>query len=91
MRAVTLSAHFDGKRIVLDEPFELETNTRLIVTVLSDQRVSDERETWLQLSRRGLEHADGENEVEYTMDMIKRPNPAYDKRDVIRWSKIRGN
>ncbi len=80
MRAVTLSAHFDGKRIVLDEPFELVPNAKLIVTVLSDQRVSDERDSWLQLSRRGLEHAYSENEVEYTLDMIKRPNPAYDKR-----------
>ena len=81
MRAVTLSAHFDGKQIVLDEPFELETNTRLIVTVLSDQRLSDERESWLQLSRRGLQHAYGENEAEYTLDMIKRLNSAYKKKN----------
>jgi hypothetical protein len=83
MKAITLSAHFDGKQIVLDEPFELATNTRLIVTVLSDQRVSDERESWLQLSRSGLERAYNENEVEYTLDMTKWPNPNYDKGDVV--------
>jgi len=81
MQAVTISAHFDGKQILLDEPYEIEPNAKLIVTVLSEQnKVADEREAWLHLSRRGLEKAYGEDEVEYTLDMIKRPNPDYDKR-----------
>jgi len=81
MQAVTLSAHFDGKQILLDEPYTLAPNTKLIVTVLSEQsKVADEREAWLRLSRRGLEKTYGEDEVEYTSDMIKRPNPDYDKR-----------
>ncbi len=32
METVTLRAHFEGKHILLDEPFELEPNTELIVT-----------------------------------------------------------
>jgi hypothetical protein len=32
MDNVSVSAHFDGERIVLDEPFELEPNTSLIVS-----------------------------------------------------------
>ena len=28
-----LPAHFDGERIHLDEPFDLEPNTKLIVTI----------------------------------------------------------
>ncbi len=81
MHALTLPAHFDGKQILLDEPFELEPNAKLIVTVLSKQkRADDEREAWLLLSRQGLENAYGENEVEYTLNMIKKPNPEYDKR-----------
>jgi len=45
METVTLRAHFDGKHILLDEPFELEPNTELIVTVVP--RGSDEeREDW---------------------------------------------
>jgi len=81
MHAVTLKAHFDGKKILLDEPFELEPNTKLIVTVLSKQKEADnEREAWALLSRKGLENAYGEDEIEYTIDMIKRPNPDYDKR-----------
>jgi hypothetical protein len=31
---VTLRAHFDGTQILLDEPFELEPDTELVVTVL---------------------------------------------------------
>lgn len=30
-----IPAHFDGERILLDEPVELEPNTKLTVTVLS--------------------------------------------------------
>jgi hypothetical protein len=34
MPSVALQAHFDGKRIVLDEPFDLPAHTALLVTVL---------------------------------------------------------
>jgi len=37
MENISLSAHFDGERIVLDEALELEPNTRLIVTILHQQ------------------------------------------------------
>lgn len=37
MDTVSVSAHFDGERIVLDEPFELEPNAKLIVTILPKQ------------------------------------------------------
>jgi hypothetical protein len=80
MGAVTLRAHFDGKQILLDEPYELEPDTELIVTVLPKREMDDEREAWLLLSRKGLENAYGEDEVEYTLDMIKRPNPDYERR-----------
>ena len=81
MHAVSLQAHFDGQQILLDEPFELESDTKLIVTVLSKQKeMEDEREKWLSLSQKGLERAYDNEEVEYTLDMIKRANPDYDKR-----------
>jgi hypothetical protein len=51
MNFVTLRAPYDGKQIVLDEPFLLEPNTKLIVTVLSKQETEDEREVCLLLSR----------------------------------------
>jgi hypothetical protein len=49
MSTTALKAHFDGERIVLDEPFHLPLNASLLVTVLPDQAGldSDERE-WLR-------------------------------------------
>ena len=69
----SIPAHFDGEHILLDEPVELEPNTRLIVTVLP---IPDgEREAWLRLSHKRLEDAYGENEIEYSRDLIKEANP----------------
>ena len=34
MKTVTLSAHFDGREIKLDEPYEIPSDARLLVTVL---------------------------------------------------------
>ena len=42
MEIVTLQAHFDGKQILLDEPYELAPNTKLIVSVIQMQ--DEERE-----------------------------------------------
>jgi hypothetical protein len=62
----TLRAHFDGERIRLDEPYDLEPDTQLLVTVLQEQKSDEERETWLLLSSKGLERAYGEDEAEYS-------------------------
>ena len=60
----TIPAHFDGKHILLDEPVELEPNTKLLVTVLPKDI---EREEWLNLSRKGLQAAYNANgEPEYS-------------------------
>jgi hypothetical protein len=75
MDNVSVSAHFDGERIVLDEPFELEPNTSLIVTILPKQDA--ERESWLCLSGGRLEDAYGEDEEDYSLDLIKEANPEY--------------
>jgi hypothetical protein len=61
-----LSAHFDGERICLDEPFDLEPDTKLIVTILPKQETDNEHETWLLLSGKRLENAYGENEPEFS-------------------------
>ena len=44
---ISIPAHFDGERILLDEPVELERNARLIVTVLPYSET--ERDAWLRL------------------------------------------
>ncbi len=53
METVTLRAHFDGKQILLDDPFELEPNTELVVTIIN-KSLNEEREDWARLSLESL-------------------------------------
>lgn len=77
METKTLRAHFDGNQILLDEPFELEPDAELIVTVLP--KTSDaERDDWAQLSLESLARAYSDDEPEYSLDLIKEANPAYE-------------
>ncbi len=80
MNTVTLRAHFDGEQICLDEPFELKPDTKLMITVLLEEPFADEHEIWLLFSQKGLEAAYGEDEVEYSLDLIKETNPDYEGR-----------
>ncbi len=78
MNSISIPAHFDGERILLDEPFELEPDTKLIVTVIPKHDA--ERESWLRLSGKKLEEAYGEDEAEYSLDSIKEANSQYEGR-----------
>jgi hypothetical protein len=81
MEPVTISAHFDGKQILLDEPFALQPNTKLIVTVLPEISDDDEeRRDFLALSRQGFERAFGDDEPEYPLSLLKEINPHYEAR-----------
>jgi hypothetical protein len=48
MPKIALQAHFDGKQIVLDEPYDLPANASLIVTVLPSPGEGDSEEEWLR-------------------------------------------
>lgn len=63
MKAVALTAHFDGEKVQLDEPFQLDPNARLVVVVLPPD---DERHAWSRFSSGQLAKAYGDNEPEYT-------------------------
>ena len=82
MGAIILQAHFDGEYIQLDEPYTLEPNTKILVTVFpkrqNDDECDKEREDWLRLSAINFERAFGDDEPEYTLDMIKEVNPNYE-------------
>ena len=76
MKMITLQAHYDGKQILLDEPAELQPGTKLLVTVIS---ASDtERDEWLKHSMHLLNEAYGTDEPEYSLNLIKAPNPEYE-------------
>ena len=80
MSSIRLRAHFDGDQIRLDEPFELDPDAELIVTVLPKNGDDVDREFWTQVSRHSLARAYGEDEPEYSFSLIREPNPDYDGR-----------
>ena len=79
MTPLTITAHFDGERIQLDEPVKLAPDTKLLVTVVQDAS-DEEREEWYRFAASNLGRAYAEDEPEYTVDMIKEFNPRYDGR-----------
>ena len=48
MPTVTLQAHYDGRHIVLDEPYPLPANAPLMVTLLPAAADTDSEEIWLR-------------------------------------------
>ena len=75
MQTITLSAHFDGQQIQLDEPFMLEPGSQLMVTILPGREA--ERVAWQQLSGQGLARSYGDEEPDYSLADVKQPNPEY--------------
>jgi hypothetical protein len=65
MPAVTLKAHFNGKQIVLDEPFDLPPNSTLMVTVMPKEDSTGDAQ-WRGLAADALARAYGENEPDYS-------------------------
>jgi hypothetical protein len=80
MSTITLHAHFDGDQIRLDEPYELEPDTKLLITVLPKEEVDEERENWFRLAASNFANAYAEDETEYSLDSIKEANPEYEGR-----------
>jgi hypothetical protein len=75
MSAITLKAHYDGKRICLDEPYKLQRDSKLIVTVVSGDSLEDERQAWLAVSQAGLARAYGEDEPDYFHAALRETPP----------------
>ena len=75
MSAITLKAHYDGKRICLDEPYKLQRDSKLIVTVVSGDSLEDERQPWLAASQAGLARAYGEDEPDYFHATLRETPP----------------
>jgi hypothetical protein len=60
----SISAHYDGTQVLLDEDIDLRPDTRLIVTILPD--TDSERDDFMLLSVSSLSEAYSDDEVEYS-------------------------
>jgi hypothetical protein len=76
MKTVTLTAHFDGKHIQLDEPFTLPSDARLLVTIVPEPLDDPERKEWHALSKSGLARAYAEDEPDYPATLVRRSSTA---------------
>jgi len=63
---------------LLDEPVQLEPNTKLIVTILPKHGL--EQKSWFNLSGKRLRDAYGDKDEEYSLESIKEANPEYERR-----------
>lgn len=76
---ITLPAHFDGNAIILDAPYELQPQDKLLVTILKSESKSDERNEWINSSSIQLNKTYSKDEPEYSLSLIKEPNPEFHK------------
>jgi hypothetical protein len=75
MSSLTFRAHFDGKKVCLDEPADLAPNTPLLITVLTEDKTQSERAAWLAASQESLARAYGNNEPDYSAATIREEPP----------------
>ncbi len=72
METVTLTAHFDGEHIRLDEPYALPPDARLLVTIVPQDPAATERGDWDGLAKAGLARAYSDDEPDYPADLVRK-------------------
>ncbi len=67
----------DVTHLELFQPIQMPPHSRIIVAVMASNELLDEREMWFRFAAEHFQTAYGEDEPEYTLDMIREPNPEY--------------
>ena len=67
----------DATHLELFQPIQMPPHSRIVVAVMASGDILDEREAWFKFAAEQFQAAYGENEPEYTLDMIREPNPEY--------------
>lgn len=76
MKAAPLKAHYHGRQIRLDEPYELPAAAKLEVRVAPGEAArAAERQAWHELARRSLARASGRNEADHSDCLGEAPPP----------------
>jgi hypothetical protein len=80
MKTLTLRAHFDGESLRLDEPCALDRDTPVTVTIRPRSEEEEDRASWGLWAATSLAGAYAEDEPDYSLALIKEPNPDYEGR-----------
>lgn len=78
METITLHGHYDGSQIQIDDPFDIQPNTKVLITIVSTDDA--EKMAWHNFSTQGLAAAYSNDEPEYALNLIKEQNPNYERR-----------
>jgi hypothetical protein len=65
----------DAQHLHLNQPILIPAGSRVLVTLASPEET--ERQSWLPLSVQGLTAAYGDDEPDYSAELVKEPNPDY--------------
>jgi hypothetical protein len=67
----------DPYHLQLSRPIQATPHSKVVVVVMTPDELADERAFWYRLAAQGLAMAYGDNEPDYSLAMIKEPNPEY--------------
>ncbi len=65
----------DSTHLELSRPIDTPLGRKVVISVTEAKKDMDEHALWLAASAEGLRSAFGDSEPEYTLDMVKEPNP----------------
>ena len=66
----------DSRHLKLKRPIKIAPGSTVIITIEAAEGVAEEQE-WYLVSSQGLAEAYDENEPDYSLEMVKIPNPEY--------------
>lgn len=66
----------DANHLKLLQPIHISPGSKVVVVIVSLEGTR-ESQAWHQLSARGLAAAYGDDEPEYSVDLIRTPNPDF--------------
>ncbi|GEM_PF-389889 len=72
----------NGTIVLKELPFQEGDAVEIIVLehqINSTDSLKEEREDWTKLSMESFEHSYGDDEPEYSLDLIKEINPEYER------------
>ena len=66
----------DANHLKLMQPIQISPGSNVVIMIVPLEHIR-ESQTWYQFSAQGLATAYGEGEPEYSVDLIKTPNPDF--------------